>query len=445
MEVPPVRYAKTRDGVHIAYQVYGDGPLDMVLSTGLWWHLEFQWTEPSFVRFKERLSRVARVIEFDKRGTGLSDRVPVDRLPTLEERIDDITAVLDAVESTSAVLYGVNHGAPLMIMFAATFPERTSALILLDGYARWLAAVDYPSGFPPALAERVEERMLEHWDEPHALGQIAPSRAQDPYAQDWWVRMQRLAVSPAAAVALWRMTMDTDVRDLLPAIHVPTLLMHRTDGRLVNVECGRHLAQHIDGVRFVEFPGADLFFVDLSDLADVVEEFVTGKPPQPESDRVLVTVMFTDIVESTTMLAEVGDRQWHNLLDRHDEVVDRALERYRGRKVNPTGDGVLAIFDGPVRAVQCGCAIRDGVAGLGLDVRVGLHTGEVELRGNDVAGVNVHIAARIAALANAGDVLVTRTLTDLVAGSRLRFSDRGEHALKGVPRTWHVYAVNPTP
>ena len=444
MESPKVKYARTGEGVHIAYQSWGSGPVDILISGGLWWHIEFQWTEPSVARYLEGLGRIGRVIAFDKRGTGLSDRVPVDRLPTLEERTDDLTAVLDAVGAEKAVVIGQNHGAPMAILFAATHPERTHSLVLQGAFARFVRAADYPWGFPEHLAEGALARMEEHWDEPNALAQVAPSHVDDSHAREWWTTMQRMSVSPAAAVALLRMSMEIDVRDVLAAIHVPTLVVHLSDDRLINVGCGRHLAEHIEGARFVEAEGSDIVFEDVPEIGDAIAEFVTGRPVAREPDRVLATVVFTDIVDSTKHLTALGDSGWREVLDRHDALVGRSLERYRGRKVNPTGDGMLAVFDGPARAVQCACAVRDGVEALGIEVRAGVHTGEVELRGDDVAGVAVHIGARVASLGGAGDVLVTRTVTDLVAGSGLEFADRGEHDLKGLPGAWQIYAVDST-
>jgi class 3 adenylate cyclase/pimeloyl-ACP methyl ester carboxylesterase len=442
MDAPTTRYAKTSDGVHVAYQIFGDGPIDLLFCGQLWWHLDYQWTEPSIVRFRERLGRVARIIDFDKRGTGLSDRVPVDRLPTLEQRIDDITAVLDAAGSSSAVVAGINHGAPLALLFAATHPERTRSLILHGGFARFVEADDYPWGFPLALVPRVVAQMEDHWDEPNALRQVAPSYVDDARAREWWTTMQRMSVSPSAAIALWNMSVETDVRDVLPAIHVPTLVAYLAGDRLVDPGCSRHLAEHIAGAQLVEIPGLDHIFGDNASWVDAWEEFITGRPPAPEPDRALATVMFTDIVDSTKHLSARGDRAWRDVLDRHDALVDRALERFRGRKVNATGDGVLATFDGPARAVQCACAIRDGVAALDVEARAGVHTGEIELRGDDVSGFAVHLGARVSAAAGANEVLVTRTVTDLVAGSGLVFADRGEHELKGIDGTWQLYAVD---
>jgi pimeloyl-ACP methyl ester carboxylesterase/class 3 adenylate cyclase len=442
VDSPTVKYARTGDGVHIAYQTWGSGPVDILLSGALWWHIEFQWSEPTLAHVFEALGRIGRVIAFDKRGTGLSDRVPTDRLPTLEERTDDLTAVLDALGVERAVVVGQNHGAPMALLFAATYPERTHSLVLQGGFARFVRAADYPWGFPEQLAERTLARMEEHWDEPNALAQVAPGHVDDAHAREWWARMQRMAVSPAAAVALFRMSMETDVRDVLAAIHVPTLVVHLKGDRLINVGCGRHLAEHIEGARFVEAEGSDIVFEESPEIWDAIHEFVTGRPSIREPDRVLATVVFTDIVDSTKHLTALGDSRWREMLDRHDALVDRSVERYRGRKVNPTGDGMLAVFDGPARAVQCACAIRDGVEALGIEVRAGVHTGEVEVRGDDVAGVAVHIGARVASMGNAGDILVTRTVTDLVAGSGLEFADRGEHDLKGLPGTWQIYAVD---
>ena len=441
IEVPTTRYAKTTDGVHIAYQVWGEGPRDILVSTALWWNLEFQWTEPSVARFWNRLGRLGRVIMFDKRGTGLSDRVPDDHLPTLEERSDDIRVVLDAVGSERSVVYGGFHGAPLAIVFAATQPERTQSLILVDSQARVVRTTDHPWGLTPELAERTTELMEQRWGGSYMLRFSNPSRADEPETREWWATMQRMSASPAAAMTLWRMAMATDVSEVLPIIRVPTLVVHHSDNRLMEVGCGRYVASHIPGARFVEVPGGDLVLTGADDILDLIEEFVTGRHPVSEPDRVLATVLFTDIVDSTRRAVEMGDRQWRETLDRHDALVERALERYRGRKVNSTGDGMLAVFDGPARAVHCATAIRDGAGALGFEVRAGLHTGEVELRGDDIGGVAVHIGARVAALAQTDQVLVSRTVTDLVAGSGITFTDRGEHELKGVPGSWRLFAV----
>lgn len=440
-EVPRTRYAKTRDGVHLAYQVFGAGPVDILHCGVHWWHLEYQWTDRHYRAFWERLGELGRVILFDKRGTGLSDRVATYDLPSLEARVDDLVAVLDAVEVGHAVLHGANYGAQLAMVFAATFPERVEALIVQDAMARLVRCDDYPWGITPEQAARTLDRMENHWDEPVNLQLVAPSHAHDPEAIEWWTTMQRLAVSPSAAVTMMEMALATDVRSVLSAIRCPTLLVHRRDGRLIEIGHGRFLAEHIPGAKLVELEGADLFFTPMDDLADTVEEFLTGRRPPIRSDRVLAAVMFTDIVDSTATAVREGDRRWRELLDRHDALVVRALERFGGRKVNTTGDGVLATFDGPARAVHCAMAICEGVTGLGLRARAGVHVGEVELRGDDIGGVGVHIGARIAAAAGPGDVFVSSTVTDLVAGSGIRFEDRGEHELRGVPRRWRLFAV----
>ncbi|MBA3764488.1 MAG: adenylate/guanylate cyclase domain-containing protein [Actinobacteria bacterium] len=439
--MPRTRYVKTRDGVHLAYQVFGDGPVDILHCGVHWWHLEYQWTDAHYRAFWRRLGDLGRVVLFDKRGTGLSDRVPASDLPSLEARVDDLVTVLDAVGVERAVLYGANYGAQLATVFAATFPERVEALIVQDAMARLVRCDDYPWGITDEQATRTLERMENHWDEQVNLQLVAPSRQHDPDAIEWWTTMQRLAVSPSAAVTMMKIALATDVRAVLPAITCPTLVVHRREGRLIEIGHGRFLAEHIPGAQLVELEGSDLFFVPMDDLADTVEEFLTGRRPPPRFDRVLAAIMFTDIVDSTATAAREGDRTWRDLLDRHDALVIRTLERFGGRKVTTTGDGVLATFDGPARAVQCATAICDGVTGLGLRARAGVHVGEVELRGDDIGGLGVHIAARIAATAGPGEVLVSRTVTDLVAGSGIRFQEHGAHELRGVPGPWPLFSV----
>ncbi|HVF03708.1 MAG TPA: adenylate/guanylate cyclase domain-containing protein [Frankiaceae bacterium] len=440
-ETPRTRYARTRDSVHLAYQVFGEGPAEILHCGVHWWQLEFQWTDPDYRSFLERLGRLGRVILFDKRGTGLSDRVAVDELPSIEARVDDLVTVLDEVGVERAVLYGSNYGAQLAMVFAATFPDRVEALVVQDGMARLVRDEDYPWGITADLGCRTLERMERRWDEPVNLQLVAPTRQHDPTAIEWWATMQRLAASPAAAVGLMKIALDTDIRAVLPTVRCPTLVVVRRDNRLIEAGHGRHLAARIAGARLVELPGADIFFTPMDDLADVVEEFVTGRPPPVRSDRVLAAVMFTDLVDSTATAAREGDRAWREILDRHDALVDRTIERYRGRKIKTTGDGVLATFDGPARAVQCASAICEGVTALGLRARAGVHVGEVELRGADIGGVAVHVGARIAAAAGPGEVLVSRTVTDLVAGSGLDFEDRGEHVLRGIDAAQHLFAM----
>jgi pimeloyl-ACP methyl ester carboxylesterase len=443
-EVPRTRYAKSGD-VNIAYQVVGEGPIDLVFIPGWVSHVECQWEDPQMARFFTRLTSFARLIVLDKRGTGMSDRVSADKMPTLEERMDDVRAVMDAAGVRRAALLGVSEGGPMSVLFAATYPERTSALIVYGSFARWIRTDDYPwaptreqhEGFFPfveALWGQVDE-------DP---GQFAPSMRGDRAYAERSARFQRMASSPGAAVALYRMNIEVDVRAALPAISVPTLVLHRVDDQLIRVGAGRHLAEHIPDAKLVELAGQDhLFYVGDSDaIVDEVEEFLTGVRGDAGSDRVLATVLFTDIVSSTEQLVAAGDRDWRVLLDRHDAMVRAQLTRFRGREVSTAGDSFFAVFDGPARAIRCARAIVEGASALGIEVRAGVHTGECEVRGDDYGGIAVHIGARIAALANAGEVLTTSTVKDLVAGSGIAFADYGVHPLKGVPEPWQVFRAS---
>ena len=441
MDVPTTQYATTRDGLHIAYQVYGDGPVDILYTGVHWWHLEFQWTEPHWRRFLERLGGIGRVILFDKRGTGLSDRVPPDDLPTLEQRVDDLVTVLDAADAPRAVVYGGTYGAQLAIAMAAMFPERVDALVIEDALARLMRTDDYPWGITQEQADRTLDRMNNHWGQQVNLQLSSPSRVDDPEVRDWWTTMQRLAASPGAAVTIMRMAMDTDVRALLRGVQCPTLVIHRADNQLIEVGHGRYLAEHLPDAQYVELPGADVFFIPRDDVADLIEEFVTGRPAPVRADRKLAAVLFTDLVDSTAEAARLGDAAWRELLDRHEALVDRALQRHRGEKVKTTGDGVLATFDGPSRAVQCAAAICEGMPALGLRARAGVHVGEIELRGTDIGGIAVHTAARVAALAGPDEVRVTRTVVDLVSGAGLEFAPVGTHELKGVPGSFELFTL----
>jgi pimeloyl-ACP methyl ester carboxylesterase len=441
--VPPeTRYARSGD-VSIAYQVVGDGPIDLVFVMGWVSHLDWFWEEPSFARFLKRLASFSRLILFDKRGTGLSDRLPTERLPTLEERMDDVRAVMDAVGSERAALLGVSEGAPLCALFAATYPERTRALTIVGGYARRLRADDHP--WAPTREEREEliSHMQEAWGTPVLLADRAPSVEHDEGFRRWWADYLRLSASPGAVVALTRMNMDIDLRHVLPAVRVPTLVLHRVGDRSIDVAYGRYLAEHIPQAKFVALPGEDhLPFVgDQEEILGEIEEFLTGERHEPPLDRVLATVVFTDIVGSTQKAAELGDAPWRDLLDRHDALVRRALQRHRGREVGTAGDGFLAAFDGPARAVRFAQEAGTAVRTLGLELRAGVHTGEVEVAGDDLRGIAVHIGARVASEAGAGEVLVSQTVKDLVAGSGLEFEDRGAHELRGVPGTWRIYRL----
>jgi class 3 adenylate cyclase len=441
--IPETRYAKTDDGVHIAYQVVGDGPFDLVEVGGFVSHLEFAWEGPEYAHLLRRLASFARVICFDKRGTGMSDPVPVHALPTLEQRMDDFRAVMDAVGSEQAAIFGESEGGQMAALFAATYPERTRALVTYGAYARLRRAPDYPQGQSDDYLEAFASEMEATWGEITEGSVFAVNATRDPRFRDWLGRWVRHSASPGAAATLLRMDYEIDVRPVLPAIRVPTLVLHRVDDPLIPVDHGRYFAAHIPGAKYVELPGNDrlVFAGDTDRLVDEIEEFLTGTRPEPEIDRVLKTVLFTDIVQSTERAVSMGDRRWHELLDAHDAAVRRELEHFRGQEVKTTGDGFLACFDGPARAIRCARAITDRAHTLGIEVRAGLHTGECETRGDDLAGVAVHIAARVAALAQAGEVLCSRTVTDLVAGSGIGFADRGVHPLKGVPGTWQTYAV----
>lgn len=434
------RYARS-GGVNIAYQVMGEGPRDLVLVPGWVTNVEVFWEEPAAARFLERLSSFCRLILFDKRGTGLSDRVA--DMPDLETRMDDVRAVLDALGVGSAALLGYSEGGSMCLLAAATFPERTSALVVVGGFARRMRAPDYPWGLAWEERDLVIEQVIHDWGGPVGLEARAPSLAGDPRFREWWARFLRLGASPGAAAALMRMNTEIDLRHVLPAIRVPTLILHNAGDRTIPVECGRHLAERIHGAKYVELPGNDhLPFAGNGDaILDEIEEFLTGVRHSPEPDRVLATIMFTDIVDATRRAAELGDRRWRDLLETHHALVREELGRFRGREIDTAGDGFLAAFDGPARAVRAGCAIANSVRRLGIEVRVGLHTRECEVMGPKLGGIAVHIGARVAALANAGEVLVSNTVRDLVAGSGLRFSDRGTHVLKGVPGEWRLFAA----
>jgi pimeloyl-ACP methyl ester carboxylesterase len=435
---PETRYATSADGVHVAYQVFGAGDVDVVFIPGFVSHLELTWQLPGLDRFMERLAAFSRVIAFDKRGTGLSDPVPTNELPTLEERMDDLRAVMDAAGSERAVLVGVSEGGPMAMLFAATYPDRAAGLVLIASSARFRRADDAPWGWPDRFIETMLDGTEATWGTGVTIGLIAPSKVADPLFDAG--RFERSAASPGAAKALIRIVADTDARGVLSGISVPTLVVHRTDDRVIRVEAGRDLAARIPGAKLVELPGEDhAFFSDPDPVVDEVEEFVTGARVHAQPDRVLATMLFTDIVGSTKAAAAAGDRRWRELLDAHDGVVGRQLTRYRGRSVKHTGDGYLAAFDGPARAIRCGMAIRDGVRTLGIGTRVGVHTGEVEVRGEDLTGIGVVTACRVMEEAGDDQVWVSQTVRDLVAGSGLAFEDRGEHDLKGVPGPWRLW------
>jgi class 3 adenylate cyclase len=432
---PESGYARSGD-VHLAYQVTGNGPVDLVLVTGAT-STSLLWEEQMTARFLRRVTSFARLVSFDQRGAGWSDPVSPSRLPTLEERVDDLRTVMDAV------LLGTHDGGPVSMMFAATYPERTRALVLCNTWARVARAPDVPWGLTDDLLADGRRMYEQLWGTGFSIDVVAPSLAGDAHARRAWARHERATGSPTQALALMEMAMELDVRDILPTITVPTLVVHAREDLVAPVEHGRYLTAHIAGSRFVELPGSDHAFVvtDADALLDEVEDFLTGVRRGPEPDRVLATVLFTDIVGSTQRAVELGDRRWHDLLQRHHATVRRELARHRGREVDTAGDGFLATFDGPARAIRCACAITDAVSQLGIQDRAGLHTGECEVHDGGVAGIAIHIGARVSAQAGPGEVLVSSTVKDLVAGSGLRFVDRGAYRLKGVPEEWRLFAV----
>jgi pimeloyl-ACP methyl ester carboxylesterase len=433
---PVTRYAKSGD-VHIAYQVFGEGAVNLVLAPPFISNVEHWWDEPDVARWLRRLASYSRVVMFDKRGTGMSDRIA--ELPGLDQRMDDLRAVMDAAGMDQAALLGISEGGPLTAMFAATYPDRCRALVLYGSFARftsWFATEEALSEFFKYVDQA--------WGSGGSLRKFAPSRANDAAFQLWWGKGERQGASPGAAAALMRMNSQIDISDIVPTIRVPTLVLHRAQDATINVEGGRNLAKDIKGARYIEFPGTDhIPFVgeSASEIADAIEEFLTGSRAPVPIDRVLATVLFTDIVGSTEKASSLGDRRWRDLLDTHHATIRRNLARFRGHEIDTAGDGFLATFDGPARGVRCACVIADEIRPLGIEIRAGLHTGECETNGDDVGGIAVHIGARVVALAGAGEVLVSSTVKDLVAGSGLRFADRGSQSLKGIPGEWRIFAV----
>ncbi len=439
---PETRYARL-GGDRIAYQVLGQGPPDLVFTMGSFSHVDVAWEDPQIALFLRRLASFSRLLRFDRRGTGASDPLPADPLPPWEAYAEELVAVLDAagVERAALLTAGPEAG-PMALFFAGTRPDRTSALIIADATARYLAADDYPIGVPPDIAETVVARAEELWGTETNLRTSAPARARDERFLRWSARLQRAIASPGVVRAYLRALLEVDVRSILPLIQAPTLVLHHTGFQQLPIAHGRYLAEHIPGARLVEVPGDLPLLWELPDpMLEAVEEFLTGVDRPAVSTRVLATVLFTDIVGSTERATELGDRRWRELLQVHDDLAGRLVDRWGGRLVKTTGDGILATFDGPGRAVGCAAALREELRGIDMQIRAGLHAGEVELRDGDVGGIAVHIAARVLAAASPGEVLVSRTVRDLVTGSETVLEDRGAHHLKGVEGTWQLFAV----
>jgi pimeloyl-ACP methyl ester carboxylesterase/class 3 adenylate cyclase len=433
-----IRYARSED-VHIAYQVVGDGPIDLVYSPGIWSNLEIMWEWPAWADYLDRLASFSRLILFDMRGVGLSDRG--NRPPILELQTNDIGAVLDAAGAETAAVFGGARAGAMAMLFAATHPERTRALILYAPVAKTVATPDWPSGKSEQEQRRFVERFTAEMGTGENLDLQGPSF--EPAFKSWWARFERLVATPGAYQELANIFTPLDVRQVLTHIQAPTLVLHRAGDRIVHLAQGRAIAGSISGARFVELPGNDHipFLGDPDALVDEVEEFLTGVRPAHATNRVLATVLFTDIVESTQRASSMGDKAWRALLQRHHDIVRKELQRFRGREVDTAGDGFLATFDGPARAIRCAHAIRGSLRGIGLEIRSGLHTGEVEIMGDGIGGIAVHIGARIGALAGPGEILTSSTVKDLVVGSGLAFEDRGVHRLKGVTDGWHLFAA----
>lgn len=438
--IPQTKYAKS-DNISIAYQVTGQGPLDLIFAMGWVSNIECMWEDPSFNQFLSRLASFSRLILFDKRGTGLSDKV--SSLPTLEQRMDDVRAVMDAVGSKKAALLGVSEGGPMCALFAATYPERTEALIMYGSYAKRIWDPEYPWAPTPEERQRFYDAIQNGWGGPVQVDILAPTQSQNEIFKQWWATYLRRSASPADALALAKMNTQIDIRNILPAIHVPTLIIHRTGDIDIDVNGSRYIASQIPGARIVELSGKDhlLWVGNYEEILDEIEVFLTGELKHAETERVLATVLFTDIVNSTNHAIQLGDERWRHLLNTHHILVRKELVRFRGREIDTSGDGFFAIFEGPARAIRCACAIRDSVRGLGINIRAGLHTGECELMENNVAGIAVHLGARVMSKAGPGEVLVSGTLKDLVAGSGIQFESRGKNTLKGIPGTWELYSV----
>ena len=444
-QVPETRYARAADGIHVGYQVVGSGPVDIVFVPYDYSNIEAAWDFPPFVSFVRSLASIGRVLVFDRRGSGTSDRSWTGEAATIEAQMDDIRAVMDAASSERAFVFGIESGASLCFMFAATHPDRTSGVIVLAPMVRGTPATDYPASWSTETYEDYFARIESAWGTDafvrDVLELMSPSLLPDEDAVRGFGRLLRLSASPGDAIARDRAVMETDVRHILPSVQAPTLVLHRTDDRMTKVVEGRYTTQHTPGARLVELPGEDHLY-PLDDLVPHMAAFVESlRVEQADFDRVLATVLFTDVVDSTVQAAALGDAGWRDVRTRHDQIVRSQIARYRGREVKTMGDGFLATFDGPARGVRCATAIAAAVRPLGIEIRAGLHTGEVTVEGDDVAGLGVVIGARVGALAGPSQVLVSQTIKDLVAGSGLAFEPAGDHELKGVPDRWSLYRV----
>ena len=443
MNVPETKFTQSGE-ISIAYQIVGNGPLDLVIVPGFVSHLEQAWEDPSYSRFLMQLASFSRLIMFDKRGTGLSDRI--GGIPTLEERMDDVRAVMDSVDSQQAALFGISEGGPMSVLFAATYPERATALVLYGSIAKGSRAPDYPWGGGDLEDEGTKawlEGWRTGWGGAYEIETWAPSMADDEVFRQWWAKYLRLSASPSAVLNIFKMNQAIDIRAILPSIQFPTIVLHRTRYWPIIIEQGQYLAKNIPGAKFLELSGEDhLWWVgDSESIVNEIQEFLTGEQPPMEIDRVLATVLFTDIVDSTKRTAEMGDSRWKDVLDTHNAVMIKEINRFRGRAIRSTGDGYLAVFDGPGRAIRCGTAVRNELGQHGIEIRTGLHTGEIDLMGDDVGGIAVNIAARVLAEAADNEVWVSRTVKDLVVGSGFTFAERGAYNLKGVPGEWSLYSA----
>ena len=441
MDVPETRYARAPDGPSIAYQLVGSGPINLVYVAGLWSNIELMWELPEWEHFLRRLASFSRLVAFDMRGVGLSDR-GAER-PTIELQRDDIATVMDAAGMDEAIIFGHTRSASMAMLFAATHPDRTKALVLYSPVAKSVRTSDFPHGGSREAVTAFVQGFVRDAGTGRNLEVFAPSVAGNPRFVKWWARFERLVASPSALEELGHILTDIDLRSVLPAIHVPALVLHRYDERVVVTAQARDVAERIEGARYIEFPGVDMFpfFGDSEVIVREIEEFVTGVRPAPEADKVLATLLFTDIVGSTQRATSVGDRAWKELLERHHAIMRDLVERFRGEEQDTTGDGFYVRFDGPARAIGCAQAAVDALKPLGIEIRAGVHTGECELVDGKCAGLSVSIGARVSSLAGPSDVLVSQTVKDLVVGSGLAFEDAGEHELKGVPDRWHLYRV----